>query len=111
MTAGEVLLSRSASRENAGVLVVHGTKKFRDRVHGPFAGPGEVSTTVLGNWYATILCWKPLVAMFVNETTRLPVFMPLAPAARLVDRFPTMVAVLLQAHGVNGDSSNPSWSA
>ncbi len=32
---------------------------------------GEVPAgTVLGNWYATELFWKPQVALLVNENTR-----------------------------------------
>ena len=52
----------------------------------PNAAPCESSTTALGDWYATILFWRPQVALAVNETTRLPVFVPLAPAATVVAR-------------------------
>jgi hypothetical protein len=68
------------------VLVVRGTKKLRDRVRAAPAGAGDVSTTLLGDWFATALFWKPQVALLVNERTLLPVFMPLAPAATLPDR-------------------------
>jgi hypothetical protein len=34
---------------------------------------------MLGQWYATAVFWKPQVALFVNESTLLPVLMPLAP--------------------------------
>ena len=46
----------------------------------------EQSTTLLGEWYATALLWKPQVALLVNETTLLPALMPLAPAATLSTR-------------------------
>jgi hypothetical protein len=32
---------------------------------------------MLGSWYATVLLWKPQVALLVNEKTLLPVLMPL----------------------------------
>jgi hypothetical protein len=39
---------------------------------------------MLGSWYATVLLWKPQVALLVNEKTLLPVLMPLAPAKDLL---------------------------
>ncbi len=83
------------------MFVVHGTKKFRDRVKGPRAEPVQQSTTALGAWYATALFWKPHVALFVNESTLLPVLMPLAPAATVLRRFPTALAEVLRAHPVD----------
>jgi hypothetical protein len=82
------------------VLVVHGTKKFLDRVGSASAPPDEMSTTRLGAWYATVLLWRPQVALFVNETTFLPVLMPLAPAATLLQRFPATLGRVLTAHGI-----------
>lgn len=84
------------------MLVVRGTKKFLDRcggVTGVEAGT-STSTTVLGDWYATALFWKPQIALFVNGTTLLPVCMPLAPAAIVVRRFPEEMANLLRALGI-----------
>ena len=83
------------------VFVVHGTKKFRDRVKGQKAEHLQQSTTALGAWYATALFWKPRAALFVNESTLLPVLMPLAPAATVLDRFPTTLAGVLRAHQVD----------
>ena len=82
------------------MFVVHGTRKFLDRVSEPASAPVEQSTTAMGDWYATVLFWKPQVALFVNESTLLPVLMPLAPAATLIDRFPAALATLLEAHDV-----------
>lgn len=79
------------------MLIVHATKKLLDRVGPP--GTAEESTTLLGPWYATALFWKPQVALFVNESTLLPVLMPLAPATTLLDRFPQQLGVVLAAHG------------
>jgi uncharacterized protein DUF6933 len=80
------------------VFVVRGTRKFLDRVSGPTGAPIEQSTTALGDWYTTVLFWKPQVALFVNESTLLPVLVPFAPAATVVDRFPAAVATVLRAH-------------
>ena len=82
-----------------GVLIVRATKKLLDRIGPPNLGDDEQSTTLLGQWYATALFWKPQVALFVNEPTLLPVLMPLAPAATLLARFPQQLAMVLAAHG------------
>jgi hypothetical protein len=80
------------------VLIVRATKKLLDRIGPPNLGEGEQSTTLMGQWYATAVFWKPQVALFVNESTLLPVLMPLAPAATLLARFPQHVAAVLAAH-------------
>ncbi len=66
------------------------TKKLLDRAGPPTLQDGEESTTILGEWYATVLFWKPHVVLGprVNETTLLPILMPLAPAATLPARIP-----------------------
>ena len=79
-------------------MIVHGTRVFRDRVPGRVAVPDEVSTTVLGAWYATVLRWRRPVALLVNEPTLLPLLMPLAPARTLLARIPGAVADVLAAH-------------
>jgi hypothetical protein len=83
------------------MLVVRGTKKLRDRVRATPVGEGDVSTTVLGDWFATALFWRPQVALLVNARTLLPVYMPLAPAAALLDRVPDAIASVLRLHGVD----------
>ena len=70
-----------------GRFTIHATKKLLDRVKQPVVDPLDAATE-LGNWYATALFWKPQVALLVNERTLLPVFMPLAPATTLAQRFP-----------------------
>jgi hypothetical protein len=79
------------------VFVVHATKKLLDRLRESAVAPVEAPTTVLGDWYATVLFWKPQVALFVNEATLLPVFMPFAPAATLIARFPTCFGTVLDS--------------
>jgi hypothetical protein len=81
------------------VLIVRATKKLLDRIGPSSLGEDEQSTTLLGQWYATAVFWKPQVALFVNESTLLPVLMPLAPAATLLARLPQQVATVLAAHG------------
>jgi hypothetical protein len=60
------------------MVISRGTRKFLDRVGAP-REPDTTSTTLLGDWFATVMFWRPQVALFVNATTLLPVFMPLAP--------------------------------
>jgi hypothetical protein len=81
-------------------FTIHATKKLLDRVKAPVEEPIE-PTTALGNWYATALFWKPQVALFVNERTLLPVFVPLAPAATLAPRFPDELRRVLDAQGLD----------
>lgn len=83
------------------MLVVRGTKKLRDRVKGPTIVDNDVSTGVLGDWFATALFWRPQVALVVNARTFLPVFIPLAPAPKLLDRLPHEISRVLSLHGVD----------
>ncbi|MGQ0825473.1 MAG: plasmid pRiA4b ORF-3 family protein [Actinomycetota bacterium] len=83
------------------MLVVRGTKKLRDRLKGAPAADRDVSTTSLGDWFATALFWRPQVALLVNQRTLLPVFVELAPAATLLDRVPGAIETVLRRHGVD----------
>lgn len=85
------------------MLVVRGTKKLRDRLKVPPASADDVSTTVLGDWFANVLFWRPQTVLLVNARTLLPIFMPLAPAATLLDRIPETIAAHLRAHGAGGE--------
>jgi hypothetical protein len=82
----------------ADVLIVRGTRKFLDRIGATTAEASAASTTALGDWYATALYWRPQVALFVNEITLLPVLVPLAPAATVVERFVAEAAQTFCAH-------------
>jgi len=82
------------------MFTLRGTEKFLDRVGRPMADPPS-STTALGDWYANVLLWRPQVALFVNAETFVPVLMPLAPAARVVGRFPAAMAEVLAALGID----------
>jgi len=83
------------------VFSIHATKKLRDRVKAPLTDPIETPSTALGNWYATALFWKPQIALFVNETTLLPVLVPLAPVKTLAERFPVHLEAVLNALGTD----------
>jgi hypothetical protein len=82
------------------VYKICATKKLLDRVKQPIVELGDVPSTVLGNWHATALFWKPHVALFVNDRTLLPVFVALAPAATLAQRFPDQLGRVLEAIAV-----------
>ncbi len=82
------------------MLVVRATKKHLDRCGGPSLSD-RPATTALGDWYATDLFWKPQVALFVNEPTRLPVFVPLAPAATLAPRFVSHLRTVFDDYGLD----------
>jgi hypothetical protein len=82
-------------------FVIRCTKRLLERIKpAAIAAGGALGTTLLGNWYATALFWKPQVALLVNEKTLLPVLMPLAPATDLATRFPEHLAGVLVAHGM-----------
>lgn len=72
----------------APVFTVRGTKQFLDRVPEKITPDSELqpSTTILGPWYFTVLFWNQHVTLFVNEPTRLPLFVPLAPSATVITR-------------------------
>ncbi|HKR43543.1 MAG TPA: hypothetical protein VJU59_28330 [Paraburkholderia sp.] len=81
------------------MLYLYCTHKLLKRLKPDVVEAGS-STTKLGNWYATVLPWRPQVAMLVNEQTLLPVLTRLAPAANLAARFPGALVDVLAAHGV-----------
>ena len=76
------------------------TKKLRDRAKQPVAAAVAEPTTWLGNWYGTVLFWRPQLALVVNEQTLFPVMMQLAPAATVLERFPAVLGETLAALGV-----------
>ena len=94
--------ARERALSLATMFHLHCTKKLLDRIKPEIAEPGQ-SDTALGNWYATVLFWKPQVALLVSERTLLPVLMPLAPAVTLARRFPAQLALVLREHGVSSE--------
>ena len=79
---------------------IHATKRLLDRVNQPVLPAVPEPATILGNWYANVLFWKPQVALLVNERTLLPVLMPLAPAVTVGERFPEALQGVFEALGV-----------
>lgn len=83
------------------MYALHATRKLLDRLKQPAASaPPDLPTTRLGNWYATALFWRPQVVLAVNERTRLPVLLRLAPVATVVDRLPDALAAVLAELGI-----------
>ena len=83
------------------VMIVRATRKLLPRLGVTTAVAGDTATTLLGDWYATHLPWRPRqVALFVSEHTLLPVLVPLAPATTVLARFPTHLQQTLEAHGI-----------
>jgi hypothetical protein len=81
------------------VLIVRATKKLRQRLGSATAHDAEPSTTMLGEWYATLLPWRPQqLILLVNEHTLLPVLMPLAPSASAPARLGSAIAAALATH-------------
>ncbi|MBF6070021.1 DUF6933 domain-containing protein [Nocardia farcinica] len=79
------------------MLIVRATKKLL-RLAGPsIARDDDRGTTSLGPWYATVLFWRPRIVLLVNETTLLPVLLPLAPMATLSRRIAEQISTALTA--------------
>jgi hypothetical protein len=85
------------------MYTLHCTAKLRERLKRPLSDAMHLPSTALGDWYATVLFWKPQLALLVNERTLLPVLLPLAPAANLPERVAPAVAQLLRMHGIGQD--------
>ncbi len=85
------------------MLIVRATKKLLDRLGPPGPMAELTSTTLLGDWYATVWFWRPQVVLLVSEVTLLPVLMPLAPAATVLQRFGRQLELVLAAHGTPGE--------
>jgi hypothetical protein len=85
--------------QDEAVLIVRATRKLLHHVGRSTLADGDASTTLVGQWYATVLGWDPEVVLLVNEPTLIPVLMPLEPAAALTARIPSQLAAILSAHG------------
>lgn len=82
------------------MVIVRATKKLRQRLGTVAPLDEEASTTLLGEWYATLLPWRPQqLVLLVNEYTLLPVLMPLAPSAGVSARIGPAIASALADHG------------
>jgi hypothetical protein len=85
------------------VIRVRATKKLLDRL--PLTESRSIGTlpSPLGDWYATVIFFRPQLAFLVNELTLIPVLVPLAPAVSLLDRLPGEFDAALHAFGVHED--------
>ena len=83
------------------MFTLHCTQKLRDRLNRPLASAVPPASTALGDWYATVLFWKPQLALLVNERTLLPALLPLAPAINLPERVGPELRLVLGAHGID----------
>ncbi|GAA2655694.1 hypothetical protein Adu01nite_51000 [Paractinoplanes durhamensis] len=80
-------------------MIVRATKKLRQRLGSATPYDGEPSATLLGEWYATLLPWRPQqLILLVNEETLLPVLMPVAPGATAPARIGPEIAAALATH-------------
>ena len=78
------------------MLVVRCTAKLLRRLHAEPDPTSTRSTTRLGDWYATVLPWRPRhLVLLVNEPTRLPVLLPARPSSTLARRIPDAIAKVL----------------
>jgi hypothetical protein len=101
------------------MMSIHATRKLLERIKQTPQPAIADPSTVLGNWYATLLGWRKPVVLFVNTRTRLPVLVSLAPSRSLRDRFADQLAEFLVAHGAPPDfvdnevvaSRSSTWAA
>lgn len=83
------------------VLILRCTAKLLSRLKAPVVAAPPPSTTRLGDWYATILIWRPAHrVLLVNELTRLAVVLPARELSTLAERIPEAVARVLLDIGV-----------
>src|SRR5262249_18056775 len=77
------------------------TEKLLRRLHAEATDPPPRSTTVLGDWYATVIVTRPShLVLGASERTLLPVVLVAAPSSTLVHRFREAVAGVVGALGV-----------
>ena len=81
------------------MLIVRATRKLLGLVGPTDLTTDDHDTTRLGPWHATVLPWRPRVALLVSESTLLPVLTGLTPAAGWSARIAAEVATVLAAHG------------
>ena len=93
----DVLITRRSSRCRPAAIL-----EAARRGSGPSRRRSCADLPLLGEWYATVMFWRPQVALFVSETTLLPVFVPLAPASSVIRRLPVELADVLRRQEVSG---------
>jgi hypothetical protein len=87
------------------MLIVRCTAKLLDRLKVQLLPSRVPSSTVLGDWYATILPLRPAhLVLLVDETTRLPVVLPARELSTLARRIPEAIAEVLRDLGVDPEA-------
>ncbi len=82
------------------MLVVRCTAKLLSRLKAKPGSNPPPSTTVLGDWYATVLPMSPAhLVLLVNERTRLAAVLPAKPIATLAKRIPDAIVEVLRDLG------------
>jgi len=82
------------------MLVVRCTAKLLARLKAKPVKEPPPSTTLLGDWYATVLPMRPAhLVLLVNERTRLAAVLPAKPLATLAKRIPDAIAEVLRELG------------
>lgn len=94
------------------MLVVRCTAKLLRRLQAePDLRPAN-STTGLGDWYATVLPWRPRhLVMLVNEASRLPVVLPAREISTLGQRIPDAIARVLEDLGIAAKAIDQEYRA
>lgn len=89
----------------SGMFSICSTKKLADHLRVDLVSERSEATTKLGDWYANRVYIQPKQhVIFVNETTLLPVIVPLAPAKTLEARFVRQYGMVLRELGVDESS-------
>ncbi len=93
-------------------MILRCTKKLRDRLPGtPQSGP-SVPPGLLGDWHATLFFMKPSwLLLLVNDTSRLPVFLPAREFLTLLNRIPEAVGKVLAALDIDEAAINSETDA
>ena len=87
------------------MFTICATKKLADYLKIDLKADCIDPTTRLGNWYANRVYVRPKQhVLFVNETTLLPIVVPVAPAKTIESRFVHQLGVVLRALGVDEPS-------
>jgi hypothetical protein len=95
------------------VFILHCTKKLLDRL-GPATGEADqvTSTTRLGDWTANrFFIGRQQLVLAVNNTTLLPVLLPIAPNKTFFPRFTEAAGEMLMALGIDRKEALSEMSA
>ena len=78
------------------MVIFRCTRKLLERLGRPADSASGYSTTVLGDWYVTMLFARPQwLLLFVSESTRLPIVLPARDLATMTPRVSVALSHLL----------------